>query len=227
MRMKLHDILRAERVRRNLSQGDIASRLIDMGVDISTATLSRIEKGWVPSFPVVKGYCDIFGWTLAELERRMKSNDIEGGPTDTFVRAAGRDIAVLSWVSAGGWGDSPHLSDEECETVFVPGKIPKRAFALRVSGTSMENCKGPHHFPNGSLILVNPDIVPNAGDFVVAMDENTQEATFKQLIEDCGVKYLKPLNSQYPVMKVTPTTVIKGVVFRSIDDKKISISNMK
>ena len=85
----------------------------------------------------------------------------------------------------------------------------------------MENKDAKDSFPDGSLILVNPDRIPELGDYVVAIDETTQDATFKQLIEDCGKKKLKPLNPQFPVIDVTETTAIKGVVFRNVIDRKI------
>lgn len=227
--MKLHELLKAEREKRGISQTSIVNHLMERGVDISSATISRIEKGWVPSWPTVTGYCEVFGWSLAELERKLGSDSItstEGiaefqKDKRKIVKTVGRDIPIVSWVNAGSWGESPYIEDHHQERKFIPGKMPKRTFGLIVSGTSMEDCGGKYHFPSGSLILVNPDADWKANDFVVAVDEATQEATFKQVIDDCGTKFLKPLNPQYPVMRVTETTSIKGVVFRVIDDRKI------
>ncbi|ENM3868717.1 XRE family transcriptional regulator [Vibrio cholerae] len=230
--MELHEIIKSERERRGISQIELVHQLMERGVDISNATLSRIEKGWIPSFPMVLNCCDIFGWSLAELERRMNDNQIVPQVVDsdevefkserrTIAKTVGREIPVISWVQAGNWSESPHIEEYNQEKRFVPGKMPKRTYALRVTGTSMEDCGGKFHFPDGSLILVNPDADWKINDFVVAVNEQTQEATFKQLIDDCGTKFLKPLNSQFPVMRVTETTTIKGVVFRVIDDRKI------
>ncbi|EKO3414736.1 XRE family transcriptional regulator [Vibrio fluvialis] len=226
--MKLHDILKAERERRNISQTDIVFQLMELGVDVSNATISRVEKGSVPSWPIVKGYCDIFGWPLAELDKRLDAElaihhgtEDEIGDKRKITRTVGREIPIVSWVQAGNWSESPYIEDHDREKRFIAGKLPKNTFGLIVSGTSMENCGGKHHFPDGSLILVNPDADALVNDFVVAVDEAVQEATFKQYIDDCGKKLLKPLNPQYPVMNVTETTVIKGVVFRVIDDKKL------
>ena len=105
--------------------------------------------------------------------------------------------------------------------MFVIGKVPKDTFALKVSGDSMTNCEARESFPEGSLILVDPNQIPKSRDFVVAIDDATQDATFKELIEDCGKLYLKPLNPQYPVMNVSESAIIKGVVFRKIEDKII------
>ncbi|EJB8454892.1 XRE family transcriptional regulator [Vibrio parahaemolyticus] len=226
--MDLHEILKAERIKRSFSLEEVASTFSEWEIDCSTSKLSRIERGAVPPFPIIDGYCKLFGWTLAELERKMGKNtsnqndDLNSQERKRAPQAIGRYIPVVSWVQAGVWTESPHINEFDQDQIFVTGnKLPKNTFALRVSGTSMEDCQGKHHFPDGSIILVNPDTIPNDNDFVVAIDEATQEATFKQLVNDCGIKYFKPLNTQFPVMRVTDTTLIKGVVFRVIDDRKI------
>ncbi|EDL67448.1 helix-turn-helix domain-containing protein [Vibrio campbellii] len=231
--MELHEIIKAERKKR-FSLDEVVATFKEWGIDCSQPTLSRVERGAVPSWPIVDGYCKLFGWSLSELEKRLHreipETNLDSMPAPTRKRSvnqnAGRDIAVLSWVQAGNWGESPCIEKHNQETKFIPGKSPKNAYLLKVNGTSMENCGGKDHFPNGSFILVNPDVSGTiqdyVGKFVVAVDESTQEATFKQLVEDGGARYLKPLNLQYPVIKVTETTHIKGVVCRVIDDRKVS-----
>ncbi|HCG8352195.1 TPA: XRE family transcriptional regulator [Vibrio parahaemolyticus] len=231
--MELHEIIKAERKKR-FSLDEVVATFKEWGIDCSQPTLSRVERGAVPSWPIVDGYCKLFGWSLSELEKRLHREipeaNLDSMPAPIRKRSvnqnAGRDIAVLSWVQAGNWGESPCIETHNQETKFIPGKSPKNAYLLKVNGTSMENCGGKDHFPNGSFILVNPDVSGTiqdyVGKFVVAVDESTQEATFKQLVEDGGARYLKPLNLQYPVIKVTETTHIKGVVCRVIDDRKVS-----
>lgn len=48
------------------------------------------------------------------------------------------------------------------------------------------------------------------GDFVIAQVD--KRATFKQLVRDSGVRYLKPLHPQYPIEEFTSETRIVGVV---------------
>jgi SOS-response transcriptional repressor LexA len=67
-------------------------------------------------------------------------------------------------------------------------------------------------FPEGTLILVAPDIEPRSGQFVVARMLDSNEATFKQLFRDAGELYLKPLNQSYPTKVVDDTWEIVGTV---------------
>ena len=223
--MKLHELIKAERVKR-FSLEEVAKTFSAWGIDCSASTLSRVERGAVPSFPIVDGFCKLFGWSLADLEKKLNRNEIKEAdalyiPHKKHTETVGRDVPIVSWVNAGEWKESPCIESYEQETIFITGRMPKNTFCLEVSGCSMENKDAKDSFPDGSLILVNPDRIPELKDYVVAIDETTQDATFKQLIEDCGKKKLKPLNPQFPVMDITETTVIKGVVFRNIIDKKV------
>lgn len=223
--MELHNLIKAERMRR-FSLDEVVSTFKEWGIDCSSSTLSRVERGAIPSWPIVDGYCKLFGWSLADLEhkleRKVVSNSVQDLPKQRkYTETLGREIPIVSWVNAGGWGESPCIDRHNQETRFVTSRMPKNTFGLIVAGCSMENCNARHTFPEGSLILVNPDKEPQINDFVVAVDEATQEATFKQLIDDCGKKRLSPLNPQFQVIDMTETTVIKGVVFRNIIDQKL------
>lgn len=127
---------------------------------------------------------------------------------DDVFRPTGR-VPLISWVQAGDWTevvDNYHPGDAE-EWLAPTKKMGKNAFALHVSGDSMEP-----RFRDGDTIFVDPDIPPTSGKFVVAKI-NHSEATFKQLILDADRTFLKPLNERYPVMDVTDRDLrIVGVV---------------
>lgn len=62
------------------------------------------------------------------------------------------------------------------------------------------------------MLIINPDKEPTHGDFVIAILPKSKEATFKQYVEDGGIRYLKPLNPQYPLTQLDKGTSICGVV---------------
>jgi SOS-response transcriptional repressor LexA len=118
-----------------------------------------------------------------------------------------RRVPLISWVQAGAWNDvidnfEPGDADDWVDVYdVVPGD---NAFALRVSGDSMTS---PHAgdaltFPEGTIVVVDPSRAVNPGDFVVAKDMRTQQATFKKLTSDGGRLYLKPLNPAYPLIEI-------------------------
>jgi SOS-response transcriptional repressor LexA len=65
-------------------------------------------------------------------------------------------------------------------------------------------------FPEGSIVVVEPELSPLTGDYVIALNDSNQ-TTFKQFVVDAGETYLKPLNARYPI-KPLGTAKIIGVV---------------
>lgn len=101
-----------------------------------------------------------------------------GVPLISFDKASDRDA---------------HLNNNPEDWIPSPGGHGPRAFFLRVEGDSMENPGGPHSFREGELILVDPDRRARHRDFVVAVVDGGR-ATFKQLIDADGERYLKAIN---------------------------------
>jgi len=127
-----------------------------------------------------------------------------------------RRAPVISDVQAGYWGDCndplpPGVGDSWED---VPNGAGPDVFWLRVIGDSMTSYAGPS-VPEGSLILVNPDISPDNGRLVVAKLTDSEEVTFKRLVIDGGRKFLKALNPAYPVIEINSNCRIVGVVTES------------
>ncbi len=141
------------------------------------------------------------GPTIKDLMLRKPHNpniqvhsNIAPGPPIT------RRVPLISNVQAGAWTeviDNLQPGDAE-EWIDITSKVGANAFALRVVGNSMEN-----EFWEGELVIVDPAREAVSGDYVVAKI-NHDEATFKQLINDGGNIYLRPLNNAYPVIAVPP-----------------------
>lgn len=119
-----------------------------------------------------------------------------------------RDIPVISWVQAGqGSALGPvRAARDITERVTATTPVGPRAYALRIVGDSMEP-----KFPEGAIIIVDPDAAAQHGSFVVAHLRDTGETTFKQLVVD-GKRYLKPVNPRYPIIEVNKSTTLCGVV---------------
>jgi SOS-response transcriptional repressor LexA len=114
-----------------------------------------------------------------------------------------RFIPRISWVQAGMWTEIvDHLAPGDAEEMIACHKnIGKHGFALKIKGKSMEP-----DFKEGDLVLIDPDLQPNPGDFVVAKNSE-EEATFKRYrprgMNDKGEFYfeLVPLNEDFETMR--------------------------
>ena len=118
---------------------------------------------------------------------------------------------LISWVQAGDWVEIAgtfEIGDAE-DLLPCPVRCSAETFVLRVRGESMEP-----KFHDGDLIFVDPQVAPVSGRYVVVCLEDSQEATFKQLIIEEGHQYLKALNPDWPnrIIEVNSNATICGVV---------------
>ena len=107
---------------------------------------------------------------------------------------------VISWVAAGAWAEAveafPPGFSHRYEMSEYDSKGP--AFWLEVKGDSMTSSVG-QSVAEGSLILVDTEADVQSWKLVIAKLGNSNEATFEKLVDDGGRRFLKPLNSAYPI----------------------------
>lgn len=118
----------------------------------------------------------------------------------------------ISWVQAGQWAEVCDINTDPETTNWYPRPpgASEQTFVLRVVGESMAP-----DYPPGRLIFVDPDQVPLPNDDVVAVMTDSNEATFKRLIEEPGSpRLLKALNPAWnnPYLEINGNCQIIGVV---------------
>ena len=120
-------------------------------------------------------------------------------------------IPCLTWVQAGGFASGsdqypyPGAAEEYIETDL----LGKYLFAMRVKGDSMEPL-----FFEGEVIVIDPEVQPQPGDYVIVKKDENDEATFKQLKKYRGVWVLHPLNPRYEDIEMTREMRVVGKVVR-------------
>lgn len=108
----------------------------------------------------------------------------------------------LDFVQAGTWTETDGSQDPPDGYLVSSRDIGPNSFALTIKGNSML----PEFMP-GDDIIVDPDVKPRTGDFVVAKREKDQEATFKRFYERADSIELKPLNTdEFKVLKLDKAT---------------------
>lgn len=113
-----------------------------------------------------------------------------------------RKVPLLSYVQAGAWSEVCDLKDSTgWEYVLTSLEdLSDCAFALKIKGDSMEP-----EFKEGDMIVVDPEIKPLPGEFVVAANGD-EEATFKKYREIGHDEFervqfeLIPLNPDYTTL---------------------------
>ncbi|MCY4421304.1 MAG: S24 family peptidase [Gammaproteobacteria bacterium] len=118
---------------------------------------------------------------------------------------------LISWVQAGNWSEnlaSP-VPEDEVDLLPCPVRCSLRTFVLKVRGISMEP-----GFSEGDLIYVDPEVEPVNGRHVVVRKDGTDEATFKQFVNEDGRMFLRALNPDWPdrIVEIDKAVTVCGVV---------------
>lgn len=133
----------------------------------------------------------------------------------TAVSMGAMQVPIISWVQAGYWMSETDAMNREGFTDFVLTTEPHSmgTFALKIKGKSMEP-----EFKEGDVIVVDPDLYPKPGEFVIAKN-GSDEATFKRYrsrgTSENGedIFELVPLNDDYATINsLTVEVRIVGVV---------------
>ncbi|MTH45390.1 LexA family protein [Intestinirhabdus alba] len=141
-----------------------------------------------------------------------------------MYRAVGSDVQkrneyeypVFSHVQAGMFTpEFRSFTQRDAERwMSTTKKASEAAFWLEVDGHSMTAPAGSRpSFPEGMLILVDPEEPVDPGDFCIA--RLGDEFTFKRLIKDSGQVFLQPLNPQFPMIPCNERCRAVGKVIAS------------
>lgn len=145
----------------------------------------------------------------------LTTGDGEGPSTGQIKRTVTvREVPLLTHVQVMGIGfdfDDFIKSASASEFIPAPPDAGEYAFALEVNGDSMTSPAG-ISFPEGTIIVVDPESMPESGDFGIFLLGGESSFTFKQYVIDQGKGYLKSLNPLYPIIPTTSMTTAIGKV---------------
>jgi SOS-response transcriptional repressor LexA len=188
----------------------------DLGV--TPATVSQQATGYRPlNLRTAAAFARRLNVPLSDISPFLAQRAVEMGNNNvTMTVGRSRKIPLISYVQAGNWMEATdgYSVGQGSEMLDVDFPCSERTFALEIKGESMLP-----DYVEGDRIIVDPDVVPQPGDFVVA--KNSEEcATFKKFrprglgVNGEQVFELVPLNPDYPSMRSDrePIVVIGVVV---------------
>lgn len=203
-----------ERILKKRREMKLTVRALAKLVEASPATVSlwendRTKPNGKNLTNLAKAFKTTSAWILTGQDYAAYTGNVSDAPAQYNTKS----LPVLSHVQAGIWTEALDYRGlgDEIEWEDAPSSASDNAFWLRVVGDSMTSTNGVS-INEGMLILVDPDVPPENGKLVVAKLEGTDEATFKKLVIDAGMKFLKPLNPTYPTIPINGNCQIVGVV---------------
>lgn len=138
-------------------------------------------------------------------KRQLKSIDGEICNVIKKDRRARSSVPLLTWEQLGK-GDVEHDHWINC-----PSDHSEDTYALKVKSDAMYNTILPKSYPKGSFIFIDEQVKAICGSKVIGKLKNGAYV-FRELIEDAGKRYLKPLNPVYEMIEMTEGVEIIGVI---------------
>lgn len=199
--------IRARREAVGLTQEKLAGQC-----GVSRAAVAQWEAGVTrPSLDNLVKAAKALGVWLSWLTAGDQS--LPDGPSP-FGLAAGlgpaprdrRRVPVIDYVRAGHWEApaDPYAPGGGLDEIATDVELSPRAFALVVRGESMDP-----EFKDGDKIIVDPDVTPQPGDFVVAKLDREDEASFKKYRprgfdkDGAPIIELVPVNPDWPTLTIS------------------------
>ena len=211
----------AERIKSARIHAKLTQKALALKAGVEQPVISQLETGknlQSAHLPKIAHACGVSAIWLSENIGPM----VNAAKTDSNVGEARQLVEsfrypVISWVAAGAWAEAvepfpPGYSDRY-ELSDYDSKGP--AFWLEVKGDSMTSPVG-MSITEGTLILVDTEADAQSGKLVVAKLADSDQATFKKLVDDGGRRFLKPLNPAYPTEMCAENCRIVGVVVRAL-----------
>ncbi len=166
---------------KNWNQKELAAKL-----GIRQSAISAWENDLNGPTPTQrKKLCEVFNISMAEFY-------------DVDLKAIShlfpiQKIPVISWVHANKFGPIEDQFPAGVSDEYVYSAVKgKNIFALRVQN----DCMIPE-FQEGDIIIVNPHLNVDSGDYVIVSNRDSYSATFKQLKKYGNKVVLHPLNPRY------------------------------
>jgi SOS-response transcriptional repressor LexA len=182
------------RIDAKLTQEEAAKK-----IGIKQPSLSDIENGKTQniSAKTLIGMANAYGKKVEFFETGIDVNNLNEQSGDYNVQRVRNhgEVPLISMVQAGDWTEAfdPYPIGQGETTLLCPVNHSESTFAVRVKGDSMLP-----NFPEGLILFIDPQVMPNNKDYCIAKLDDTNEATFKQYIEEDGQKFLKAINPDWP-----------------------------
>lgn len=140
----------------------------------------------------------------------IESPSTENASVHQFESSA---VWIEAWDSVG----LRPVSSAGLGKLAVPIKgLSERAFVVQMGNDSMLNVGAPKGAPSittGMWVICDPEIEVEIDDVVIARHHDAKVAVCRQVIDDAGERYLRPLNGRYHDLElVKPATLIIGKV---------------
>ena len=188
---KLSDNLNLLMTAARISASQLARR-----INVPLSSIKKIRKGdnKNPTLATLLPIAEFFSVTLEDL--------VAGNPLQKINNLVPAQLPLISWQEALNWSD---VVSNKRSVVFSENDYSEHAYTLFLEA----DCG---IFLSNSLLLIEPNIYPLHGDYVVVHKEGLSLAVLKQFLIEEEKPYLKSLNITTHTVLMAENYRLLGVV---------------
>jgi SOS-response transcriptional repressor LexA len=211
----------AERIKSARIHAKLTQKALALKAGVEQPVISQLETGknlQSAHLPKIAHACGVSAiWLSENIGQMINSAAAESNVGESRQPVESYRYPVISWVAAGAWAEAvePYPAGFSDRYEFSEYDSKGAAFWLEVKGDSMTSPVG-QSITEGTLILVDTEAEVAPGKLVIAKLPDSNEATFKKLVNDGGKLFLKPLNPSWRIEPFTEDCRIVGVVVRAL-----------
>lgn len=211
----------AERIKSARIHAKLTQKALALKAGVEQPVISQLETGknlQSAHLPKIAHACGVSAiWLSENIGQMINSVATESNVGESRQPVESYRYPVISWVAAGAWAEAvePYPAGFSDRYEFSEYDSKGAAFWLEVKGDSMTSPVG-QSITEGTLILVDTEAEAAPGKLVIAKLPDSNEATFKKLVNDGGKLFLKPLNPSWRIEPFTEDCRIVGVVVRAL-----------
>lgn len=211
----------AERIKSARIHAKLTQKALALKAGVEQPVISQLETGknlQSAHLPKIAHACGVSAiWLSENIGQMINSVATESNVGESHQPVESYRYPVISWVAAGAWAEAvePYPAGFSDRYEFSEYDSKGAAFWLEVKGDSMTSPVG-QSITEGTLILVDTEAEAAPGKLVIAKLPDSNEATFKKLVNDGGKLFLKPLNPAWRIEPFTEDCRIVGVVVRAL-----------
>ncbi|WP_454846873.1 LexA family protein [Pseudomonas farris] len=211
----------AERIKSARNHAKLTQKALALKAGVEQPVISQLETGknlQSAHLPKIAHACGVSAiWLSENIGPMTIATASESNVGEARQPVESYRYPVISWVAAGAWAEAvePYPAGFSDRYEFSEYDSKGAAFWLEVKGDSMTSPVG-QSVTEGTLILVDTEAEAAPGKLVIAKLPDSNEATFKKLVNDGGKLFLKPLNPAWRIEPFNEDCRIVGVVVRAL-----------
>lgn len=186
-----------------LTEAELARR-----TDVKQPVISRILNGDTenPRTATLESLANHFNISVSQLLGE------EPFPNQILQKQNGYLVPLLSLDLIKDWLIQRENITEHHAVKWIPtdATLNEKAFAIQLKNRTMAPM-----LPNGSVLIFDPEVQANDGDYVVVETKNSETLLIKELVLDGSATYLRSPNPDIETIRVKNAYTILGVMMQA------------